>query len=726
MAFETERKKYAREPFKYYEVEVGGTTYKICENVGPIPAGLDAIPLVKSASKRPPRVSLEGGIGLRASISVGFNEGLDYRYFGTESAPVRFWINWRARNVGYQGGRISEFSGYIVNGAYDLLNFERRDYIIESFSHNASGASITGKDTLKMISGDRAKAPRKSEGILSATLLVGATTFDLTPAGIGNSSYPASGWIRLGDEVVSFTRSADTFTIVRAQYNTLAEEHGINDLAQLCLYYSNNISDILYDLYTVYADVPTAQINKPQWDDEINLNLPGLYETLITEPVGVDALAKELCESAPHFQYYDERINSIVLTAIKAPPDILQCYTAEANILEASSNIKDEPEMRISTVIVRFGQRDPTKKLDDASNYKQAQVRITPLSIAKYGGVEKYKIINSRWVSNGNRAAAIRLAARVGRRFEEMPRSIGYNLDSRDADVWTGQSMAINSDLTLRNSAPYDRFCMPVQVFSVGESKDYQYQALEHTYGAALPEDEDSDDPNYRPVYISGQTIRIEDASGSPQTLREAYDAVWPDLLAAYNVVFIFDLSAVAGSDDAAEYAVVTSAGDEFSVLSTPILIDVRGLIVGKGGKGADVAGVATDGGPAMLLRDDIRLSNTGKIGGGGGGGNEFALAADLRSSGGGGAGYENGVNGTGELGEVSTTPSEAGSNENGGVGGEAVGDFGGSNQTAVGGAGGDLGDAGEFSGGAAGAAIALNGYTITYINTGTILGTVS
>ena len=142
MAFETERKKYSREPFKYYEIEVSGTTYKICENVGPIPAGLDAIPLVKSASKRPPRVSLEGGIGLRASISVGFNEGLDYRYFGTESAPVRFWINWRARNVGYQGGRISEFSGYIVNGAYDLANFERRDYIIESFSRNASGASI--------------------------------------------------------------------------------------------------------------------------------------------------------------------------------------------------------------------------------------------------------------------------------------------------------------------------------------------------------------------------------------------------------------------------------------------------------------------------------------------------------------------------------------------------------------------------------------------------------
>ena len=725
MAFESERKKYARQPFKYYEVEVNGTTYKICENVGPVPAGLDAMPLAKAATKRPPRVSLEGGIGVRGSISVQFNEGLDYRYFGTNSSPVRFWTNWRARNIGYQGGRISEFSGYIVDGAFNVTNFERRDYIIESFSHSASGASITGKDTLKMLSGDRAKAPRKSSGILNAPITETTTTFDANPAGVGDAEYPASGFIRLGDEIVAFTRSSDVFTITRGQYNTIAESHGVNDLAQLCLYYSANISDILYNLYTVYADVPVAQIPKAQWDDEINLNLPGLYETLITEPTGVDDLAKELCESAPHFQYYDERINKIILTAIKAPPDFLQCYTAEANILEASTVIKDEPEMRISTVIVRFGQRDPTKKRDDASNYKQGQVRTTPTSITKYGGVEKYKVINSRWISNGNRAAAIRLAARLGRRFQEMPRSISFNLDPRDADVWTGQPLSINSDLTLRNVSPYDRFCMPVQVLSVGEAQDYQYQALEHTYGAALPEDEDSDDPNYRPVYISGQRIRLNDGNNNPQTLREAYDETWPDLLAAYNVVFIFDLSCVAGSDDITEHSVVTSSGNEFSVLTDPILIDVRGLIAGKGGQGADVNGTPGVGGPAISLADPIRLSNTGIIGGGGGGGN-YTTDLDSRAAGGGGAGFQIGLGGSGNVGNTSTTQAEDGSNQLGGKGGVSRGTSGGEPSQADGGKGGDLGDQGGGSGGAAGAAINLNGYTITYINTGTILGSVS
>ena len=304
-----------------------------------------------------------------------------------------------------------------------------------------------------------------------------------------------------------------------------------------------------------------------------------------------------------------------------------------------------------------------------------------------------------------------------------MPRSIGFNLDPRDADVWTGQSMAINSDLTLRNSAPFDRFCMPVQVFSVGESKDYQYQALEHTYGAALPEDENSDDPNYRPVYISGQTIRLEDASGNPQTLRDAYDSVWPDLLAAYNVVFIFDLSCVAGSDSTSQFAVLTSAGDEFSVLTTPILLDVRGLIVGKGGRGADVDGTALGGGPAIALNDNIRLTNTGVIGGGGGGGN-FQTSVDVEdadAAGGGGAGFENSLAGTGS-GPSTVTQAQGGSNEIGGDGALATS----SSTQSTGGKGGNLGAAGQFGGGAAGAAIFLNGYTITYINTGTILGVVS
>ena len=511
MAFDNERKKFSREHLWYCEIEIDSTVYRFCENRSPIPAGLNVeAASMKSQSFRPATIDLEGGIGVRASASVSFDEHQDYKTFGSITNPVRFWVNWRARHPGYQGARFSLFSGYIVNGNFDANNFQRRDYVIETFSHSEKGASIGAKDALKMTSGDRAKAPAKSTGLLSADINSSATAITLTPSGVGNSEYPASGYGRMGDEVVSFTRTGDSLTLVRGQYNTSTDDHSINDVFQLCLYYNETVTDIIYDLYTNYAGVPTSQINQTQWDDEASLYLSGLYEALITEPTGVSDLVKELAESAPHYQYWDERDNFIKFIAIKPPPDTANVLTAENNLLRGSTSISDMPDMRISTVIVRFGQFDPTKELDEISNYRQAHLRLNPSAVTRYNGIEKFKEINSRWINNDNRAAGVRLAARFGRRFEDTPRKIAFSLDAKDADVWAGSPAFINSDLIVESSSPYARYDMPVQVISAGENKAYQYTAIEHTYGPERPEDLGGDDPNHKLIVLSGNLDQLK------------------------------------------------------------------------------------------------------------------------------------------------------------------------------------------------------------------------
>jgi hypothetical protein len=719
MAFDTLRKKYLKEHFWYCEIEVNGVTHRFCENRSPIPTGFGGTPSMSSQSFRPAQVALDGGIGVRASATVSFDEHQDYITYGTISEPARFWVNWRANNIGYQGGRLSLFSGYITeSGDLDGSNFQQRDYVIESFKYNEKGASITAKDALKGVSGDRAKAPRKSSGTINADIDATETEVTLSPAGVGDLEYPSSGWARMGEEVVSFTRTADVCTIVRndppSNWQTISEEHGENDSFQLCLYYNANLADIIYDLDTNYASVPAAQINKTQWDEEAGLYFPGLLEGFLTEPVGVDTLMKELCESAPHYQYWDERVNFIRLIAIKPPPVTSQELTAESNLLAGSTSISDQPDMRISTVIVRFGQRDPTKDLEEASNYRQAHVRITPASITKYGGIERYKIINSRWVNNFNRAAALRLAARYGRRFEEMPRKISFNLDAKDGEMWTGDPALINSDLIVNETGA--RFNLPVQIISAGENRAYQYESLEHTYGDALPEDLDSDNPNSRLVVLSGNIQNIN--------LRDIYDSQFPDASDAYEIVFTFDTSCVAGSSSVAA-SVDTGAWAELT--TTRIKLDVRGLVVGKGGDGT-----GGNGGLALTLSDDIDLANTGIIGGGGGGGGsaDNSVGADiLAAAGGGGAGYINGAGGTGTFAKPgSSTQAEPGTNTSGGDGGVAEFDT----TDARGGSGGDLGQDGNAGSpansptGLAGAAINLNGYNINYINTGDIRGLVS
>jgi hypothetical protein len=725
MAFETEKKKFSREHLWVCKITVDGEDYWFCEDITPIPRGLTVEAASMSKPRiRPSQIDPTGGIGIRASASISFKSHIDYVRFGTLSTPTRFWPAWRATHLGYQGADISIYSGYIVNGTFDIVNFQKRDFILDSFSHNENGASITAKDTLKLASNDRAKAPRKSKGLLLANMDSTATSITLSPTGIGDAEYPASGFGRLGDEVVSFTRASDVFTIVRGQYNTVADDHSENDVFQLCLVYNASAPDIVYDLLVTYSGVPTSQIPKIQWDDEASLYLPGLYEAIITEPTGVSALLKELGESAPHYLFWDERTNLINFVAIKAPPDTALTLTAEDNLLEGSTSLVDQPDMRISTVIVNFAQHDPTKKLDETSNYRQAHVRFNSTSAAVYNDIEKYKVVNSRWISNVNRAAAVRLAAKFGRRFQDIPRKVSFKLDAKDSDVWTGAPLYINSDLVVNDS--FARYDMPVQVLSAGEDGSYQYEALEYGYGEELPEDLDSEDPNQRLVVLSGELTNIN--------LRTIYDTLFPDVVDTYDVVFVFDSSAVVGSTDAVNYAINTGSWPELST-GDPIKLDVRGLLLGKGGDGATVGGITGNGGPCIILNADIRLTNTGIIGsGGGGGGYQIGTGSGVaQAAGGGGAGYTIGIAGTGTYStgfRAESTDAQDGTYTTGGNGGYAVNDEFPEPNLAEGGDGGDLGAAGQTRGASTGGttakAIELNGYTITYLETGLIYGVVS
>lgn len=738
MAYDNARKEYSKEHLWYIEIELGATTYRFCENRSPLPSGLDAIPTLQSVRVNPAEIDLSGGVGVRAKCSVSLIESDDYTQWGSIAAPERFWARWRAENPYYLGKRISVFSGYIVNGVFDADNFTQRDYIIESFGQTGSGVSITGKDPLKLASNDRAKAPRESNGSLNADINTAATTFTLQPAGIGDAEYPSSGVVRIGDELIQYTtRTGDSFSgLTRGYYSTEVSDHSGNDTAQLCLEYTaDTVSDIGYDLLVNYAGVDTSFINKVEWDAEISNAFTTTYTTIITEPTGVQDLLQEFCDSAPHYYYYDERVNKIKLVALKPPPDDAQLYTWEANFLVGTTAVKDKQDMRISTVIVNYGIINPTKDLDETSNYRAAYVREDSASVTNYGQ-RAYKTIHSRWITSDNKTAAVLMAARVGRRFADAPRQISFSMDAKDADVWAGDSIRVETDLILKQGGGFAT--LPYQITSAGESNNFDYVALEHTYGQALPADEDVEDPNVRLIYFSGDIDRLlSDDTGLPRTLREVYEDVYgtDPLDAALDIRFIFESNCVAGSSTNATYAVITGAWSE---LTTPIMIQNSGLIVGKGGDAGAPGEDGEDGGGAIFMQAPIRLNNFNIIGGGGGGGGgAYTTFNTLTASagGGGGAGYTNGLRGGGTLVDNGTVLriDTDGTNTQGGDGGVVVNDF----LDASGGDGGGLGfdgGAGSATGaapltgaaGLAGKAIELNGFTVTYIETGTILGTVS
>lgn len=723
------KKEAVKRPFYYVEIDCDGTTFRFCLDRSPVPPGLDAAPFVAGTpSFGATSIDPEGGIGIRGRVTVNIRDHNDETELSTPGNPVDFWPLWRATYPYYQGFPMRVYSGYLDDKfTFDTNAFQARHYLLDSFKKTSSGVSITGRDPLKFADNDRAQYPPKSTGYLSADITDTATSITLLPTGAGDANHGTSGIIRINDEIMTYTRTSgsDTLTVVRAQYNTVADAHDADDTVQECVEIQDTIDNILYLLLVTGAGLDSSYIPTSKWAAERSAYLPGNYYTLLTEPVGIKTMLKELGMEAPHRLYWDERLAEISFVAIKDFSSSVPTWTDEGELLADTVSWQDKLDMRVSTVIVNFGIYDYAKDLDEITNYQQGYLRIDPDSVSDYGS-QKIKTINCRWINNDNKAAAILLAARWGRRYSKAPIEISFQLDSKDTDVWTAGNAYVNTRTIVDNTNA--RIDLPVEVMSAQESDNFSYTCLEHSYGQALSQDEGVDE-GVLVVQLSGELDQLKDAGGTVRTLRDVFDDLYPSFDPDDEVRIIFDTYCVAGSSDNTQPAVSTGSWSDFT---NPPILDIRGLIVGTGGDGGNAStGGATDGGLALSLDDDVQIDNSGTIGGGGGGGGRVSDGESgviAVAAGGGGAGYFNGARGTGSFvspsgNEIDIIPAQDGTNTAGGAGARVTASSPSGAFTATGGAGGGLGQAGGESGGAAGAAIERNGYTITWINTGTVLG---
>lgn len=708
------------------------TTTKVlrfCTDRAPHPIGINAIPCIESINISPSEIDIGGGLGVRASVSIKFRDfphsDLDIDKYVDERTYIAsdrgtFWTKLRARNPNYQSRPIRVLSGYLVNGVFDVANFQTRYYIVERMDVGGGSASITGKDPLKLASSDRAQVPKPSKGQLSANITSGATSLTLTPAGVGNSEYPASGYVAIKKEVMAFTRSGDVLTLTRAQYNTTATAHTANDTVQLCYRKNAQVNVIVKDLLENYAEIDTAFIPATSWQTEVDTWLTGLLDGIITKPMDVNKVLIELSEAMPHYLWWDERVQKIQLTALQPPPPSADVLDMSENLIANSVNVNDEKDKRISTVFVNFGQINPMEKIDEPGNYQQTYARVDTDSINKYG-FNLYKVIYSRWISNSNKAAALQLAAKIGRRFSNIPRSITFELDAKDSDVWIGQSRSINHrDITDFSGMPVNTV---FQITSAAEDKNYKYKGLEYVYGGELPEDEGGGDPTVDLIILGADQENIN--------LRTIYESLFGSPTGSTKAKFIIETGVVIGSADVGLVALATGTWS----LGATVTVVNKGYIVGRGGFGGSAAN-GQAAGDAINMTYHLTIDNQGIIGGGGGGGGgafSTALGQTAIAGGGGGAGDGAGVAGltyfSGDGGAGGSQDGGRGTLLNGGRGGNATGP----SIYSEGGKGGDLGAAGQngvagnttYTGGAAGRAIVKNGKVLTYINSGDIRGAV-
>jgi hypothetical protein len=615
-------------------------TYRFSDQNQQVPEGLDAIPCLQGISLTPAKIDTGNGLGLRAGASATF---IDFPHSDIRIDPYvnerdyiplangTFWGKFRARNPYYNGRVMRIYSGYLdAAGKYNPDLFERRTYFIESFDGvSARGTvAIGAKDILKLAGDDRAVFPRPSVGKLTLDINDTQTAVTITPVGVGNLDYPASGFVRIGSEVCSFTRSGDNLTLVRGQGGTERRAHSVGDTVQLCGRFNGaTVQNIVFELLTVGANINPDYIDIGEWNAEQAAYLPRLYSALITAPTGVSKLIAELAEQVGFFMFWDEVAEKIIFKAIRpnSGTDTIYDITADTHILADSLDIKDLVNERLNEVWVYYGIIDATKNLTEESNYKVVEVSSNPADQSEIQSNDlRIKKIFSRWISGRNGAAAVELANRYLLRYGQAPRQVALKLDAKDAQIALADFVRVDSPQNQTFSGFNQSLLL--QIIQRVESKQgttYDVMAREFAY----------DDVNFD----TGLRELLVNEDAFDYNIREEYDTFYGDSPDGKIVRVII-----------AEGVLVTATSVSIPAMtfgawpaSTTLEIVIDGIVAGRGGDGGGTGGTGgvpfegtgQDGGLAIAATRPavITVATGGTLCGGGGGGG----GVRLRTSGG-------------------------------------------------------------------------------------------
>lgn len=641
-------------------------TFRFATDAIYLPITIDAIPSVVDVKIDPATISLGEDIGTRATVTATFR---DHRHIfnGEAFSSGTFWGKFRGR----YGVKLRGYPLRVIVGAVGqaIADMETRHFVIESTDgpSNKGEYRIIAKDVLKFADGDRAQAPILSNGFLNADITNVATTATLSPAGIGNAEYPASGLVAIGgSEVCSFTRATDTLTLTRAQKNTVASSHNAQDRVQLVLAYTaQDAAVIIYDLLVTYAAVPASYITLANWQAETATFLNTVYTSVIAEPTSVATLVSELIEQVGLAVWWDDisqQIKLQVLRPIASTADIFDGATYLADSLA----VTEQPEKRLSQVYTYFAKISPLVNEDQINNYRSTSfVRDTAAELAY--GTPVIKKIFSRWIPNGGRAVADSIGNVLLARFRDPPRRVAFDLLRGSIStplLGVGYQIGGWQFQDVTGSAAM----VPAQITRMNPRADiFEIEAEEisaTSFGVASP----------------GEHQVIIDANILNVNLRTMHDSIYGAPVSGNVVICTINTGVIVGS--------TATATPAFEVGTWPAGVTVNlvvfGRIEGRGGAGGTGSGSVTgaglaggNAGTALRTRQTILLTSSGQIWGGGGGGGGSGSIGNIGGtpltggSGGGGGTGKNPGGGGGPGGGINAGVSgNAGTTEHGGTGG--------------------------------------------------------
>jgi hypothetical protein len=467
-----------------------------------LPRNMNILPMLTSVTTAPTKINPTNGnknispLGQRAVATISF---LDAPYSDMLTDPYRtgrsyipiqngtFWSKWLVRNPYYQNRPIRIYEGYL---GQDIADMQVRHYLIDTITGPDSNGkvSIVAKDPLKLADRQKSQAPVLTTGELFYALNTTDTTITMQKAVLAD--YPTSGTVRIDDELMTYTsRSSVVITgidcvqlsgVTRATDGSIVDTHDVDSNVQVCLRYVDTpVWEVVYDLLTTYAKIPSSYIPYADWVAEGSVWLPQFnVTTLISEPTGVDDLLYELMEQVLFYVWWDERDQEIKLRAIRPIIGTAPVFTDESNIIENSTSFSTDPKNRVSQVWIYYNPKNRAEAVDNGPNYQQIELRadLDAESDNQYGE-SRIRKVYARWIQNN--AQAINLAARLLGASYQNPKYMKIRVDAKDRGIWTADIVDIynRNIVNFNGQQELERYqILSVQEVVSGETIEYEMQ----------------------------------------------------------------------------------------------------------------------------------------------------------------------------------------------------------------------------------------------------------
>lgn len=466
-------------------------TLRFCEPRGNLPRGATMFPAVTSISEHSATVNIAGSdddmasLGRRATVRIGFQ---DFPYHDRLTDPYQservdgtaqideggydpasrgtFFGKLKSRWPYYAGRPLRVINARIENGA--LVDQVTRHYIITGMSGPDSGGQVTfeAADVLDLAKNEKAVAPKASTGSLAANITDVEASLTLTPTGIGDAEYPASGRALIGSEIVSYTRSGDTVTLTgRGVARTTAASHSQGDTFQQVLHVVNSRLDTLIKTLLVdYAGTDPAFIPDAAWDAEIDRWYPDLLlNAHVVKPTGVATLIGELAILGLSI-WWDSATQTIGLKANRPPAgDTVFDLTDRAHIKEITQ--EDHDDKRLTQVHFHSVMSDPTKSTTSPETFDRlmATVDLSAQEEWQYGG-QRIRTVFCRWLDHGADDLARVVSKRLLARFLAAPAHFEIILDAKDEAIGLTDVLRVSSRVAQdETGAPKQRLLQVIE-----------------------------------------------------------------------------------------------------------------------------------------------------------------------------------------------------------------------------------------------------------------------